>query len=394
MKKEFLTESWLRVISQISPLRWPQDVSWHLGTLMDCKTTTCSWHFLKVERHVEKNPMKQGFKETKLSWISDETHGNAWILLRAVAWRGEDCLNSCQPMDMCKGIFWSWVCSLEGRSGHAVNTQGVRSQKCCGESPRALGQRVPLGDQKAETLEQTAMLHAELWFWAFGPLQLQSYAVSICKNANRTGLTLFMLSFCSSATRGFSRGILLSSAMLTDVWVSMNFSIFSNAPSEIMETHDSAEGSRLTWRRIVEFMSTYGHLQGDFWSWVCSLEGRRSTATQWTHKEFAPKNAAGKVPVPWGRECHWETRRPKPWNRQRCATCGVVVLGVWPFATAQLCREHLQKCQQNGAHSLHALLLHPFMYVEFSHKTWKLALEIFRMVECRWNLDIIFHNIW
>ena len=42
------------------------------------------------------------------------------------------------------------------------------------------------------------------------------------------------------------------------------------------------------------------------------------------------------------------------------ATCGVVVLGVWPFATAQLCREHLQKCQQNGAHSLHALLLHPF----------------------------------
>ena len=103
------------------------------------------------------------------------------------------------------------------KHGHAVNTQGVRSQKCSGESPRALGQRVPLGDQKAETLEQTAMLHAELWFWAFGPLQLQSYAVSICKNANRTGLTLFMLSFCSSATRGFSRGILLSSAMLTDV---------------------------------------------------------------------------------------------------------------------------------------------------------------------------------
>ena len=39
------------------------------------------------------------------------------------------------------------------------------------------------------------------------------------------------------------------------------------------------------------------------------------------------------------------------------ATCGVVVLGLWSFAAAKLCREHLQKCQQNGAHSLHALLL-------------------------------------
>ena len=40
------------------------------------------------------------------------------------------------------------------------------------------------------------------------------------------------------------------------------------------------------------------------------LGGRGSTATQPTHRELAPKHAAGKVPVPWGRECHWETRRP------------------------------------------------------------------------------------
>ena len=46
-----------------------------------------------------------------------------------------------------------------------------------------------------------------------------------------------------------------------------------------------------------------------------SLEGRGSMATQRTHREFAPRYAAGKVPVPWGRECHWETRRP--WLRSR-----------------------------------------------------------------------------
>ena len=110
-------------------------------------------------------------------------------------------LNSCQdvgPGILARGFLrMSLQFGGQKKHGHAVNIQGVRSQKCCGESPRALGQKVPLGDQKAQTLEQTAMLHAELWFLAFGPLQQQSYAVSICKNANRTGLTLFMLSFCN-----------------------------------------------------------------------------------------------------------------------------------------------------------------------------------------------------
>ena len=120
-----------------------------------------------------------------------------------------------------------------------------------------------------------------------------------------------------------------------------------------MKRMSSAEGSRLTWRRLFEFMSTCGHLQGDFWSWVCSLEGRRSTATQWTHKEFAPKNAAGKVPVPWGRECHWETRRPKRWNRQRCymRSCGSGRLALcnskvmpWAFAKMPTERGSLSSC--------------------------------------------------
>jgi len=158
-----------------------------------------------------------------------------------------------------------------------------------------------------------------------------------------------------------------------------------------MKRMSSAEGSRLTWRRLFEFMSTCGHLQGDFWSWVCSLEGRRSTATQWTHKEFAPKNAAAKVPVPWGRECHWETRRPKRWNRQRCymRSCGSGRLALcnskvmpWAFAKMPTERGSLSSCSPFASVYI--------CRIEFSHKTWKLALEICRMVECRWNL----HSFW
>ncbi|CAJ1395450.1 unnamed protein product [Effrenium voratum] len=41
-----------------------------------------------------------------------------------------------------------------------------------------------------------------------------------------------------------------------------------------------------------------------------SFGGRGSMATQHTDKELAPHKAAGKVLVPLGRECHWETSRP------------------------------------------------------------------------------------
>ena len=53
-------------------------------------------------------------------------------------------------------------------------------------------------------------------------------------------------------------------------------------------------------------------------------------AAQRTHRELAPSFAAGKVPVPSGRECHWETRRPLPCSLQRSSR-GVVVAGFGPL---------------------------------------------------------------
>ncbi|CAE8683249.1 unnamed protein product [Polarella glacialis] len=51
---------------------------------------------------------------------------------------------------------------------------------------------------------------------------------------------------------------------------------------------------------------------------MCSFkqEGRGSTASQGTDGELAPIHAAGKVPVPCGRECQRETARPQPWFRR------------------------------------------------------------------------------
>ena len=60
-----------------------------------------------------------------------------------------------------------------------------------GKSP-CLGAESATG--RPEDLGTRAISEAqvELWFWCFGPLQQQSHAVSVCKNANRTGLTLSM----------------------------------------------------------------------------------------------------------------------------------------------------------------------------------------------------------
>ena len=57
-----------------------------------------------------------------------------------------------------------------------------------GKSP-CLGAESATG--RPEDLGTRAISEAqvELWFWCFGPLQQQSHAVSVCKNANRTGLT-------------------------------------------------------------------------------------------------------------------------------------------------------------------------------------------------------------
>ena len=56
------------------------------------------------------------------------------------------------------GVAFNMQCILWGQEKHgrAANTQGACSHICCGESPRALGQKVPLGDRKTLTLGLTA----------------------------------------------------------------------------------------------------------------------------------------------------------------------------------------------------------------------------------------------
>ena len=62
------------------------------------------------------------------------------------------------------------------------------------------------------------------------------------------------------------------------------------------------------------------------------LADAKRRSTQPTHRELAPQHAAGKVPVPWGRECHWETKRPAP---EACSEA--LCRAVWQGAG------HLQK---------------------------------------------------
>ena len=63
----------------------------------------------------------------------------------------------------------------QDKHGHAANTQGACSQIRCGESPRALGQKVALGDQKTFTLEPSA----KLW-WSCGSGVLSFAAAKLC----------------------------------------------------------------------------------------------------------------------------------------------------------------------------------------------------------------------
>ena len=48
------------------------------------------------------------------------------------------------------------------KHGFAAHKQGARSQRCCGESPRALGQRVPAGDCRAPAWPLAVKPRAEL----------------------------------------------------------------------------------------------------------------------------------------------------------------------------------------------------------------------------------------
>ena len=62
----------------------------------------------------------------------------------------------------------------------------LRGKSLCLGAESATGRPEDLGTRAISEAQ------VELWFWCFGPLQQQSHAVSVCKNANRTGLTLSM----------------------------------------------------------------------------------------------------------------------------------------------------------------------------------------------------------
>ena len=164
----------------------------------------------------------------------------------------------------------------------------------------------------------------------FCPLQQQSYAMSVCKNANWTGLTLSMPPSCRCQAK------LASQASLDfQSWMIPRDSIF---PPLVANNPASTKNARrhAMWQ-LLFVTSWFVNFSNDctFLTWNVALNlqllgGRTSMATQQTHRELAPKYAAGKVPVPWGRKCHWETRRPLLWSRQR-SFGGVVVLVFGPL---------------------------------------------------------------
>jgi len=116
----------------------------------------------------------------------------------------------------CEGEVWAraWHVQLEGlhrdmlgggkrsrrgqrKHGFAAHRRGARSRQCCEESPRALVQRVPVGDHRTQVSSQAARPRAEPRRFCLGRLP----AAQTCRErpqrgANRTGLTLRMPSTC------------------------------------------------------------------------------------------------------------------------------------------------------------------------------------------------------
>ncbi len=140
------------------------------------------------------------------------------------------------------------------------------------------------------------------------------------------------------------------------------------------ETHDSAEGSHLTWRRIFKFMSRCGPghsckgiFENEFAVWRAEEARPRSEHTG----SSLPKMLRGKSPCLGAESATGRPQGPNP-GTDSDATCGVVVLGLWPFATAKLCREHLQKMPTErgslSSCSPFAIFFHGFKQVELSHK--------------------------
>ncbi|CAJ1353493.1 unnamed protein product [Effrenium voratum] len=86
------------------------------------------------------------------------------------------------------------------------------------------------------------------------------------------------------------------------------------------------------------------------------MGGRGSMATQGTDRELAPDKAAGKVLVPLGRECHWETSRPGFRSLQRS-----FFAEVWFLSTGHLQQQSYamsSACSFDGGQRKHGHAAH------------------------------------
>ena len=221
------------------------------------------------------------------------------------------------------------ICSFLGgqdKHGHAADAQGACFPDMLrGKSP-CLGAESATG--RPEDLDSGADIeaHAELWFLGFGPLQQQSYAMSVWKNANWTGLTLSMPPSCRCWTvLTWSFG-----------WWYHVVAFYCCGCKQSSVKATCTPASTRCWLLLfsdvlILEVQQFNHVSSCLY--VSDLEGCIAFAAFWGAGQAWPRSdtqgacsqiCCGKVPVPLGRECHWETRRPGLWSRHRstCCSCG------------------------------------------------------------------------
>ena len=251
--------------------------------------------------------------------------------------------------------FVALILQLGGQEkhGHAAHTQGACSPTCCGESPSALGQKVPLGDQKTLILDPSAKL---LWSCGSGFLVLCNSKVMPWV-FTRTPTERGSLSPCPPfAFDGCNRRFFwqkswwygtVGAAEIVKTCKNYSSRRTDSALSDV-QTLNLTFNPRLawlitTWCRFVALILQLGgqkkhghaaHTQG-----ACSP----------TCCGESPRALEQKVPLGDQKTLILDPSAKLLWS------CGS---GFWSFATAKLCHECLQEHQPNGAHSLHALLLH------------------------------------
>ena len=232
-----------------------------------------------------------------------------------------------------------WQFGGQGKHGHAADTQGVRSQICCGESPRALGQRVPLGDQKILTLEATAkhMLSCGSWAlvlcsskvmsWAFARTPTERGSLSPCPSIcswfeNAGGLDNPTLTKRTAWVYYFAIGSTISS-LLGTVWTWMHFLL------------NSKHWGQVKLLRVIGFVNI---LCGKISS-SCSLtvggQGKHGHAadTQGVRSQIC----CGEVPVPGAESATGDQKiLTLEATAKHMLSC---VLGLWSFAAAKSCHE-------------------------------------------------------